>query len=134
MDCKLAATPAELAEVFRIRHQCYLRSGAIEARANERFSDRYDDLPNSFSFLLRERGQSMATVRITVVQPMLGWTTAPAHAVFGGNPAFERVAREPFVEASRLCFVDQARRDVLFRLVANMAALAEQHCVPRLVA
>ncbi len=38
---------------------------------------------------------------------------------------FGAIARASYVEANRLCFREQARRDVLYRLVASMTALAD---------
>jgi N-acyl amino acid synthase FeeM len=68
--------------------------------------------------------EPLATVRIGVVKPGLGWTESPAGSVFADYPAYQELARESFVEASRLCFAPQARRDVLMRLLGNMAALS----------
>ena len=126
ISCTLADTPDLKDQVYRLRHACYLGKGAIEARPDGRFADPYDEHPNHFSFLLRaESPQPLATVRISVVRPDLGWTTSPARKVFGDHSAFEMMAQGSFVEASRLCFAEQARRDVLLRLIGNMAALAD---------
>jgi hypothetical protein len=54
--------------------------------------------------------------------------------VFGDHPAFEPLAAESYVEASRLCFGAQARRDLLMQLLGNMAAMADRHCSEWLVA
>ena len=125
ITCDLAVTEAQRDEVYRLRYACYRRDGSIPEREDGRFSDDYDQLANHFSFLVRDGEDTLATVRISVVRPELGWDRAPSCKVFGDHPAFQRIAGESFVEASRLCFGSQARRDVLFRLVANMAALAE---------
>lgn len=135
ITCKLARTTRDMDEVCRIRYECYHRGGSIAARADQRFRDHYDDLPNHFSFLLHSPGEGyLATVRISVVRPDLGWREAPSTRVFTGHPAIERMTGESFVEASRLCFHRQARRDVLYRLVANLAALADQYETAWLVA
>lgn len=121
--------------VYRLRHECYLRRGAIDPQPEGRFSDGYDLLENHFSFLMRTpEDPAHATVRISVVRPELGWRKAPVCAVFGDHPAFRQLQGESFVEASRLCFGQQARREVLFELVAHMAALADFHEVDWLVA
>lgn len=135
ITCKLADTPEMMDQVFQLRHACYLRTGAIEARPDGRFRDSYDDLPNHFSFLLYAGdAEPVATVRISVVRPDWGWTTAPVNKVFGDHPNFQPIASGSFVEASRLCFAPQARRGVLMRLVANMAALADFYEVDWMVA
>lgn len=124
--CKLAHTLEDLDHVYRLRHECYLRNGSIEAQPGGRFHDSYDASPNSFSFLLQhDQEPPMATVRISVVRPDLGWVTSPANCVFGDHTAFATLQGHSWVEASRLCFSEQARRDVLMRLVANMAAMAD---------
>lgn len=124
--CRQAYTAEEMDEVFRLRYLCYHAKGAIAARADQRFCDPYDDLPNQFSFLLRGE-ETAGSVRISVVRPDLGWREAPSATVFGDHPAFRQIARGSYVEASRLCFLPEARRDVLYRLVANLVALADYH-------
>ena len=126
--CSIAQTPAARALVYKLRYACYHRSGAIPATPAESFSDRYDELPNHFSFLLNAQAeQAAATVRISVVAPDKGWTDCPSRCVFGDHPAFQEIAQGRFVEASRLCFGRQARRDAFYRVVAHLAALADAH-------
>jgi hypothetical protein len=133
--CTIADSSEALEIVYRLRYHCYFRSRSIEARPDEKFSDAFDDTPNHFSFLLQsEVAQPLATVRISVVQPELGWTQSPARCVFGDHPAFEPLAAESYVEASRLCFGAQARRDLLMQLLGNMAAMADRHSSEWLVA
>lgn len=125
-NCRLARSNDEMAHVFRLRYQCYLRTGAIVPSDEQSFSDPFDHLPNQFSFLLDTDTESnAASIRISVVRPDLGWTVAPSSKVFGGDPAFEGIARGSFVEASRLCFRQQAQRHVLYRLIAHLAAAGE---------
>jgi hypothetical protein len=76
----------------------------------------------------------MATVRLTVVCDRKEWTEAPALRVFGDERAIGPMARAGFVEASRLCFAQQARRDAFLRLVSYMAAMASFHETGWLVA
>ncbi len=131
----LAASPADREDVYRLRYSCYLRTGVIAPHPSESFSDKYDDLPNQFSFLSRgQDGEANATVRISVVRSDLGWTQAPSTCVFGEHPEFRRIAAGSFVEANRLCFAQQARRDALMGVVGYLAALADFHEVDWLVA
>lgn len=135
LDCALAETPAALDDVYRLRHCCYLRSGAIEPRPDQRFHDAYDQLPNHFNFLLRKPGEgSLATVRISVVHPQRNWNRAPSISVFGDHPSFSEIAGRSFVEASRLCFGKNAGRDLFYRLLGNMTAMADRYEVEWLVA
>lgn len=135
VHCWLARTAADMDDVFRLRHQCYLRSGAIAGRPDGRFRDTFDDLPNHFSYLARdERGEALATVRISVLRPDLGWNDTPACHVFGDDPNFQSIARSSYVEASRLCFAHTARRDAFYGLLGHMAATAERYAVEWLAA
>ncbi|MBL8229519.1 MAG: GNAT family N-acetyltransferase [Bryobacterales bacterium] len=134
-QCERATTPDAMDTVFRLRYECYHRRGAIPGNPERRFSDTFDQLPNHFSFLLRhEEEGALGTVRISVVDQQRGWDSAPSSKVFGDHQAFRDIARHSFVEASRLCFGQQARRDVLYRLLANMTAMADLHATRLLVA
>ncbi len=135
ITCTLAESPQDRDLVYRLRYVCYRRKGSIDPCPDERFSDSYDELPNHFSFLARPGSEEpLGTVRISVVRPDLGWTTAPAQNVFGDDPTFQQIARGSYVEASRLCFGQHARRDALMRVVSYMAALADFYEVDWLVA
>src|SRR5438034_83506 len=116
--CGIADTTEMRDQVYRLRYSGYFRQGSIDARADERFSDRFDAELNHFSFLVRDAaGAAVATVRISVVRRDLDWTESPGGAVFADHPAFQRLAAEGFVEASRLVFAPQARRDALMQLL-----------------
>jgi hypothetical protein len=126
LRCGIARTPEELDEVYQLRHEAYRRDGAIDPQPGMRFSDHYDALPNSFSFLVRQSDSgARATVRLSVVRPDIGWSEAPSRRVFGGHPALETMAEESYVEASRLCFGPLARRDAFVKLLGHMAALSD---------
>jgi len=57
--------------------------------------------------------------------PREGWSESPSGAVFGDHPGYGELARDSYVEASRLCFAPRARRDALMGLLGHMAALAD---------
>jgi hypothetical protein len=133
-QCQLANTEETLTEVYRLRYACYRRKRSIGEREDEQFRDSFDDQPNSFSFLVRNEREALATVRITVVKPDIGWTDSPVRHVYGDHEAFQAIARESYVEASRLCFGRQARRDAFVGLVGHMAALADLYRVEWLAA
>ena len=134
IKCRIAQTPEMRDRVYQLRYRCYSRSGAIDTRADRRFSDTFDETPNHFSFLVQGGSEAIATLRISVVKAALGWTDSPACRVFGDHPALIEATRESFVEASRLCFGPQARRDVFIGLLGNMAALAEFYQAQWLIA
>jgi hypothetical protein len=132
--CVIATTKEERRAAYALRYRCYRRKGSIPEREDERFSDSFDEKPNSFTFLLSNQDEALATVRITVVKPEHSWTDSPVRHVYGDHNALQLIASESFVEASRLCFGRQARRDSFVRLVGHMAALAEFYRVEWLVA
>ena len=135
MRCFIANTPVLLDRVYQLRHQCYLRNGSIEPCPDGRFTDHFDSLRNNISILAEsDAGESLATVRISVVRRDLDWTESPARRVFGDEPRLQQIAGESYVEASRLCFGPQARRDAFVTLLGNMAALAEFYEAEWLVA
>jgi len=135
LECSIASTDEDREQVYRLRYACYLRHGSIEPRPDRQFHDDFDTMPNQFSFLLREQGQDpLATVRISVVRPEAGWSDSPACRVFGDHAAFDVLRRGSFVEANRLCFANEAKRDLLMRLLGNVAALADYYKCAWLVA
>jgi hypothetical protein len=134
-DCELAQSPEVFDAIYRLRYECYRRDESIAARPDRRFSDSFDTSVNHFSFLVRSHdGDPAATVRLSVVRPDLGWTDSPGARVFGDHLCFQAIARQSFVEASRLCFGRQAGREGFVRLVAHMAALADFYDIAWLVA
>jgi hypothetical protein len=135
IECSIADTLESREKVYRLRYECYRRKGSIDPKPDEQFSDAFDAQPNSFSFLAQGSANiPLATVRISVVRPDLGWTDSPVHHVFGDHPVFQGNDGITFVEASRLCFGRQARQDSFVQLVGNMAALAEFFSAEWLVA
>src|SRR4051794_29063516 len=125
-NCSISNESTDRDQVYRLRYAGYFRKGSINPREDERFTDRYDSLPNHFSFLARNaEGEAQATVRISVVRPDVGWTESPACSVFGDHAALALATSQGFVEASRLVFAPQARRDALMQLLGNMAAMSE---------
>jgi hypothetical protein len=133
--CLIADTEETRTEVYRLRYACYRRKRSIGERTDEQFRDAFDEMPNSFSFLVRSgEREPLATVRITVVKPDVGWRDSPAGHVYEDHEAYQAIAQESFVEASRLCFGRQARRDAFVGLVGHMAALAEFYQVEWMVA
>ncbi len=100
---------------------------------SERFSDLFDQAPNHFSFLLKSPSEALATVRISVVRPDLGWLDSPARHVYGDSQSFQVFTDTTYIEASRLCFTPQAPSGTFISLLGNVAALAEFYSVRWLV-
>ncbi len=66
VDYRLAETEYEKEEIYRLRYRAYLHEGAIEPRADKRLKDRFDDLPNSWTFGVYVGGRLLSSIRISV--------------------------------------------------------------------
>lgn len=81
VEYRLMETEAEKEIVYRLRYRAYLHEGAIEARADQRLTDRFDDAPNSYIFGIHVDGALASSIRISVAtaeQPL-----TPAVDAFG---------------------------------------------------
>jgi hypothetical protein len=67
VDYRLARTPAEKAEIYNLRYRAYLREGAVKPCADQRVTDQYDDMPNSWTFGVWIEGELYSSVRISVL-------------------------------------------------------------------
>ena len=62
-------TPEEKEEIYNLRYRAYLREGAVKPSADQRVTDQYDDLPNSWTFGIYIEGELYSSVRISVLTP-----------------------------------------------------------------
>lgn len=69
VDYRLAETEAEKEAIYRLRYSAYLQEGAIEPRADQRLTDRFDDLPNSWIFGVYLDGELRSSLRVSVATP-----------------------------------------------------------------
>jgi N-acyl-L-homoserine lactone synthetase len=69
VDYRLAETAAEREEIYRLRYRAYLREGAIRPSEDERVTDRFDNLPNSWIFGIHLDGVLASSIRISVASP-----------------------------------------------------------------
>ena len=74
VDYRLAQTPEEKEEIYNLRYRAYLREGAVKESPEQRVTDQYDDLPNSWTFgvylsrgTLQFRPHQRADVRMAAV-------------------------------------------------------------------
>ena len=56
-------------DVFRLRHDAYLREGAIAARPDGLFTDEVDDSENTSVFGIEVDGELMSSIRVSVSTP-----------------------------------------------------------------
>ena len=90
VDYRIAETPAEREEIYNLRYRAYLREGAIQADANQRVTDRYDDAPNAWTFGIYLHGELCSSVRISVLTAE--WRMSPSVEAFGDilHPRLDR--------------------------------------------
>lgn len=69
LDYRLAETEAEKEAIYRLRYRAYLQEGAIEPRADQRLTDRFDDLPNSWVFGVYLDGELTSSLRVSLATP-----------------------------------------------------------------
>ena len=67
VDYRLAQTPEEKEEIYKPRYRAYLREGAVKESPEQRVTDQYDDLPNSWTFGVYLFGELYSSVRISVL-------------------------------------------------------------------
>jgi hypothetical protein len=66
--------------IFRLRHEAYLREGAITARADQRFTDPVDEQENAFIYGVYVDDALAGSIRLNVTLPYA--TALPTTAVF----------------------------------------------------
>ena len=69
VEYRLAESEIEKEKIYNLRYRAYLSEGAIEARADQRLTDRFDELPNSWTFGIYLGGELTSSVRISVATP-----------------------------------------------------------------
>jgi hypothetical protein len=90
VDYRLAETPEEKDKIYRLRYRAYLREGAILPSESERVTDRYDDLPNNFTFGIYIHGELYSAIRISVLTSE--WRGSPSSEMFSDliHPELDR--------------------------------------------
>jgi hypothetical protein len=80
VDYRLAETPEDKDRIYRLRYRAYLREGAILPSESERITDRYDDLPNNWTFGIYVHGELYSSIRISVLTSE--WRGSPSSEMF----------------------------------------------------
>ena len=90
VDYRLAQTPEEKEEIYNLRYRAYLREGAVKESPEQRVTDQYDDLPNSWTFGIYIQGELYSSVRISVLTSE--WRQSCSNEAFGEilNPKLDR--------------------------------------------
>jgi hypothetical protein len=80
VDYRLAETPEEREEIYRLRYRAYLREEAILPSADERVTDVFDESPYSWIFGVYIKGELCSSIRVSLVTPE--HPTSPSVEVF----------------------------------------------------
>lgn len=109
VDYRLAQTPAEKEEIYRLRYRAYLREGAVKESPEQRVTDQYDDLPNSWTFGIYIEDELYSSVRISVLTSE--WRESCSAEAFG-EILFPRLDRgEVIIDPTRfVADPEKARR------------------------
>jgi len=65
-DCQRADSLEQRQAIFRLRHQAYLREGAIEPNPSGMFTDPFDEIGNVFTFGLHVDGELAGALRLHI--------------------------------------------------------------------
>jgi hypothetical protein len=76
IDYRLAETKREKDAIYRLRYRAYLNEGAIEPNREAKITDRFDDLPNSWTFGIHLDGALVSSIRISVAAAEMPITPA----------------------------------------------------------
>src|ERR1051326_8762746 len=99
IDCRIAESDAERDAIFRLRYRAYLNEAAILPNSSQSFSDRYDELDNSWLFGLYLDGELASSIRVHV--------TSDDHSEFPSRKVFADLL-EPELDAGKV-IVDPTR-------------------------
>ena len=133
-EARIATSAAEKHEAFALRYRSYRDSGFIDPSASKLFSDRYDELPNAKTILVRQNGVAVASVRVCFLSRS-GNEESPGRSTYPSevNALLDtltpsRGGRPEALEVTRLVRSPEAANNqglvfVLFRLVGHLALL-----------
>ena len=80
VDYRRAESTEERSAIFRLRHEAYLREGAIAPKFSGEFSDPVDDRDNVWIFGVYIDGRLASSIRLSITMP--GSADIPALDVF----------------------------------------------------
>lgn len=81
VDYRLAQTPEEKEEIYRLRYRAYLREGAVQPSADKRVVDQFEEAPNAWTFGVYIHGELYSSIRISVLTSE--WRMSPSVELFG---------------------------------------------------
>jgi len=81
VDYRLAETPEEKEEIYRLRYRAYLREGAIQPTSDQRVTDQFEEAPNAWTFGVYFQGELYSSIRVSVLTSE--WRMSPSVELFG---------------------------------------------------
>src|ERR1700742_5171461 len=69
VDYRPIETPEEKDQLYSMRYKAYRHGGLIPSSEGERYSDRFDDAPNAFTFGIYIDGELCSSLRLHVLTP-----------------------------------------------------------------
>jgi hypothetical protein len=81
VDYRLAQTPEEKDEIYKLRYRAYLREGAIQPSAEGRVIDQFEDAPNAWTFGVYFHDELYSSIRVSVLTSE--WRMSPSVELFG---------------------------------------------------
>jgi hypothetical protein len=81
VDYRLAQTPEEKDEIYRLRYRAYLREGAIQPSTDGRVIDQFEGAPNAWTFGVYFHGELYSSIRVSVLTSE--WRMSPSVELFG---------------------------------------------------
>src|SRR6478609_10590899 len=81
VDYRLAQTPEQKDEIYRLRYRAYLREGAIRPSTDGRVIDQFEDAPNAWTFGVYFHGELYSSIRVSVLTSE--WRRSPSVELFG---------------------------------------------------
>ena len=79
-DYRIADTPESRDEIYRLRHDCYLKERTIDQNPSGLFHDVYDTFENCWVFGIMLEGKLVSSIRCHLISPE--WNRGPALDVF----------------------------------------------------
>jgi hypothetical protein len=129
IDYRLASTAEEKNEIYHLRYRAYVREGAIAASSDERVIDKFDDVPNTWTFGVYRDGELYSSIRVSVVTPEQ--RTAPTVEVFGDVLHPELDKGKIFIDSTRFVADPEKARNFpeLAYVTVRLGSMAGVHFI-----
>jgi hypothetical protein len=108
VDYRRADSIEERSAIFRLRHEAYLREGAIAPRLSGEFTDPFDDDENAWIFGVYIDGELASSIRLNITVPSL--RRFPTLEVFPDALSDDVLAGRCFVDPTRFVAARAASR------------------------